>query len=184
MAKNKQEIKVDKIGLRENGEKNKRYVTTGKAGCFGTKKVEASIDRIVEEERATFEDAISKWGVDKAQVKLIEPVVIQYYIMPSHTGKDGVKRAYGYGTYVLGFSEKQILLFMNELNVYDKNVKTQTDEFFYKDVTSITVIEDNFGSRILLRAGGAAFESGYIPKGDMNEGQIQGVKNLIREKKE
>ena len=170
--------------IRNGGEKNKKFFKEGKAGCLGgEKKIAASVDSIVASEKASFKDAISKWGIDEEEAKIIDPVIITGPTTDIKLFKDGKYRGYEYLTFILGFTEKQVMIYKKEWNVYDSGTTSHTDEMFYKDVTSITTGETEGYIRFILRAGGQDFTSGIMNKRDMNEAQVQGVKSLVREKK-
>lgn len=202
--------------VRERGKKDATYFLGG-VGCFGAKRpgggwreAEPSIDRVTDIEKMSFEDALMKWGIDKEQASIIDPVVITgpqrksidsdhfYAVVTPNAkaigvtvpggiqilrGRDGKYRGFYGATYILGFTEEQILLYEKEWNVYDLSITISTHELFYKDVTSITTEESEYGNAVLLRAGGTDFRSGYIHSGSLSNDQIQGIKNLVREKK-
>ena len=174
---------------REEAEKTKKYLEEGKAGCLGgAQKIEQRIDEIVVMERASFKDALGKWGVDAEEAKLIDPVVVTgiwHEAVVREGKKDKKARGSHYYTYILGFTEKQVLFFLKKWNVYTTDTVFQTEEIFYKDVTGVSVIEKTYGSVMVLKVPGfdGGISSGYIAKGDLSESQVQGVKNLVREKK-
>ena len=176
---------------REKADQTRRYLEEGKAGCFGgAQKVEQRIDSIVASEKASFKDALAKWGIDAEEAKIIDPVIVTG--IRKGTGKiqlgkkDKIYRGSDYFTYILGFTEKQVLLYIKNWDVYDTDSnKFRTEEIFYKDVTGVSVYEEAYGYILNLKVPGFddGISSGYIAKKDINESQIQGVKNLVREKR-
>lgn len=199
---------------RENHSKNKTYLYTGKAGCFGmsNKKTEARIDEIERMEEATFEEALARWGIDASQASLIEPIVLSgpKYGPMRFGKKDGVLRAMSYRTFVLAFTETQLLLFEKTWNVINDMRTYITEEIFYKDINSVSVVEEQVelksdnseedikkkqkankfwisdtvtANTLILRVSGSKFVSGFIREDQLTPSTILGMKNLIREKK-
>jgi len=189
---------------RINGEKNRKYFF---GGCWGpslsNSNTEAEIDEIMLSERSTFNDALRKWGIDAREMKLINPVVITGPILQTEiftlqngqtrnkklyrVGKDGQLRGYWNATYILGFTEKQAMLYVKKWNVYDHDVNVNTEEIFYKDIVSINVSEEIIDSTPYFKftlnvPGSASFNSG-LSRNSLEEKHIQALKTLIREKK-
>jgi len=179
-------------------------------GCSGLyldkKQAEASIDKIFSSEKATYKDALDEWGIDRKETNLIDPVIVAgplrvpnprsnlgyrdaniFMQIASKSGllckNNGKIRGCFYGSFILGFTEKQVLFYEKNWNVYDTEVSVTTREIFYRDVTSVSVESNDDKTLIKLMVGGESFNSGYINKEDLREEHIQGVKNLIREKK-
>jgi len=174
------------MSIRDNGQKNITYLSTGKVGCLGigNKKAMASIDEIARSEGATFKEALSRWNVDESEARLIEPVIVRGPCgLLSRVGKDRRRRWNEYMTYILGFTDKQVLVLTKKWNVHDTDVVTVTEELFYKDVTSITIIETEMGNSLTLKVMGEQFTSGYMSKDILTQDMIQGARNLLREKK-
>jgi len=191
--------------LRPGGTRRRQYFYGGGFSSLitGEYKIEAEIDLINGSEASTFIDAFNRWGFDKKEMNLINPVVVTGPVQAFDTvrlnrgairkiplfkvGKDGRVRGYSSTTFILGFTEKQIALYSKIWNVEDFDVSIRTEEIFYKDVVSISVIDTTVSGRqyykLTLQVPGTDFSSGYVAKGSFNYERIQAVKNLIRDKK-
>ncbi|AIZ57229.1 hypothetical protein Mpt1_c13680 [Candidatus Methanoplasma termitum] len=192
--------------LRPGGLRNKKYFYGGGCGFSsrGNSRIEKDIDLINISEAPKFIDALNKWGFDRKEMNLIEPIVITGPIEATETihlqnggikkralfkvGRDGIMRGYSSSTYIMGFTEKQIALYIKVWNVEDFDISVRTEEIFYRDVVSINVRDETVGDRkycilTLQVPGSDSFSSGYVPQGKLNDRHIQAVKNLIRDKK-
>lgn len=97
------------------------------------------------------ERALAKVGVDEDQLREIPPVCLQgYKFMPSAFAK---KRTAA-GSYVssayqvawLFFSDRQIYLYSMLFNMDEDRKREETQEFFYKDVTSLSTVTKTYSS--------------------------------------
>jgi len=148
--------------------------------------------------------ALNKLGLDADQVKLIDPVTVHGYYYRSiasglqvKRGKDGDFRSSNYEGVVLFFSEHQLhsYKFQSSL-VSPQESREQTDEYFYKDVVSVSTQSEtfnltdvkgnsqqvNFEEFKLTTTGGTSITSSIRDEGSISR-VISGARNLIREKK-
>ncbi|GAB3346390.1 hypothetical protein GCM10027300_05300 [Modestobacter lapidis] len=150
--------------------------------------------------RSSQQRAIAKLGLDEDQVKVIDPLLIDGYVLRNETvkrGKDGVFRTPRYEGVVLLFSEQQLYSYKLQFSlVEDGRVSEQTDEYFYRDVVSISTASDSIkvsevggGSKTvnlelfkLTTSGGTSVTSAIRDEGQVTR-SLQGARQLIREKK-
>lgn len=148
--------------------------------------------------------ALSKLGLDADQVTLIDPVVVHGYYYKNiasgvqvKLGKDGIFRSSNYEGVVLFFSEHQLHAYKFQFSlVSPQESREQTDEYFYKDVVSVSTqsetfkINDikgnsqqvNFEEFKLTTTGGTSITSSIRDEGSISR-VISGARTLIREKK-
>jgi hypothetical protein len=150
--------------------------------------------------RSSQQRAIAKLGLDEDQVKVIDPVLIDGYVFQSQTvkrGKDGIFRSPRYEGVVLLFSEQQLYSYKLQFSLVEEDrVSEQTDEYFYRDVVSISTQSDSIkvsdvgGSSKtvnlelfkLTTSGGTSVTSAIRDEGLVSR-SLQGARQLIREKK-
>jgi len=147
--------------------------------------------------------ALEKLGVDEDEVKIIKPIQIEGYehsrissMVLNMQGKDMRWRASNYEAVILYFSEKQVYAYSYRFSLISNEKKESTDEYFYKDIVSISTSSDsitlkdsagkdhiiNFEEFRLTTSGGTSISCAMRDHGAI-EKSIQGMKQLLREKK-
>jgi multisubunit Na+/H+ antiporter MnhC subunit len=162
------------------------------------------IDDVVAQEVANARTrALSKLGVDEEQVSMVEPIIVEGFahkgfVAPVlHTlGKDRQWRSSVYETIMLFFSEQQVYCYWYRFSIIANEKSEGTDEYFYKDIVSVATSSDNitfkdvkgrtfkvnFEEFKLTTSGGTSITCS-IQNHETLEGSIQGMKQLLREKK-
>jgi len=172
---------------------------------FAGKPADSEIDRDAAEAVADVRRrALAKLGLDEDEVKLIDPVLIDGYYFKSiasgvqvKLGKDRVFRSSNYEGIVLFFSEHQLHAFKFQFSLTQAGeIREQTDEYFYKDVVSVSTQSEtfkvtdvkgqsqtvNYEEFKLTTSGGTSITSSVRDEGAVSR-TIQGARQLIREKK-
>jgi len=148
--------------------------------------------------------ALSKLGLDADEVRLIDPVVVHGYYYKNiasgvqvKQGKDRVFRSSNYEGIVLFFSEHQLHAYKFQFSlVTPQESREQTDEYFYKDIVSVSTQSETFQVRDikniqqqvnfeefkLTTTGGTSITSSIRDEGSVSR-VISGARSLIREKK-
>ncbi len=148
--------------------------------------------------------ALNKLGLDEDEVKLIDPVAVHGYYYKNiasgvqvKLGKDRIFRSSNYEGVVLYFSEHQLHAYKFQFSLTSpRESREQTDEYFYKDVVSVSTqsetfrINDvrgnsqqvNFEEFKLTTTGGTSVTSSIRDEGSVSR-VISGARSLIREKK-
>lgn len=164
------------------------------------------IDRVCLERIKDIEDkGLKKLNLEKEQVSLIKPIVVHgpYYSriqsQPLYkVGNDGVGRSSNYKASVLFFSDEQVFSYSLAFSIISDEKKTITDEYFYKDIVSVSTSDevfnykDNIGNQIninfqlfkLTTSGGTSISNSIMSLDDYVEKSIQGMKQLLRQKKQ
>jgi hypothetical protein len=149
-----------------------------------------------------FQMALSKLGLDVDQVSEINPVFTDGYALGSalmKIGEDFVFRASHYQMSCLLFSSEQVYLYSLTFSLLDKDIKEHTEEYFYRDVTSVSTnynvenlqhITGCLGLDVrwvefprynfMLAVPGDSFVCVMRPE---NESQVQAMTAKLREKK-
>lgn len=96
------------------------------------------------------ERALAKVGVDEDQLREISPVCLQgYKFMPSAFAKRTAAGSYVSSAYQVAwlfFSDRQIYLYSMLFNMDEDRKREETQEFFYKDVTSLSTVTKTYSS--------------------------------------
>lgn len=194
------EVRDMYAGHTENQKQVIRYFKIDKQGCLKDKLwTDADFDNYLQEKiRNTKQKALDKLGIDEEQVKEIDPINFQsriYYDEMTKAnalrkiGEDGIRRTSIYQAIWLFFSAKQILVCKINLNLIDETVKDKEYEYFYKDVTNISIeemsdadgIESYMEFKIIVP--GAEFSCHLYDYDDNEERSIKAMRALLREKK-
>ncbi|MCH5293198.1 MAG: hypothetical protein J1E07_05665 [Treponema sp.] len=153
--------------------------------------------------------ALNKLGIDEDQVKEIEPIML---VGPAYKaadyrikGKDGVYRYSAYQITYIFCSSDQVYVYQYTVNLDKSDKKERAEEYFYKDITNFTTIDETENLSFTVRKGGClgksatestnistsefkivvpgeAFLCSMVPN-DETEGKIQALKAKLREKK-
>ena len=122
----------------------------GKGGCMSSNKTEPvqPYHSFVREKMAalnTQQKALEKFGVELEQVSEIEPLAIYGYVYDKNEGafltNDGIYTNV-YEVTWLFFSDTQIYSYTYRMDVLCNDVQETCREYFYKDVTSVTTIDE------------------------------------------
>ena len=151
--------------------------------------------------------ALGKFGVDEDQVKEVEPIML---IGPAYKDaketRKGTDNVYRYSAYQITYifcSSDQVYVYQYTINLDSDEKKERAEEYFYKDITSFTTIDETEEFKIWLSKGcmkkpeektetvntskfkiscAEGFMCSMVPN-DETEGKIQALKAKLREKK-
>lgn len=148
--------------------------------------------------------ALNKIGLDEDQVKEIEPVHFEGFQYDKQSlakqGDDGKYRSSKYQVSWLFFSATQVYLYQNTFNMDEDGKKEATEEYFYKDITNFSTSSDTVetpfydknkkkdvlknvdSNRFAITVPGDKFYCS-LEQNDYTERAIQGMKAMLREKK-
>ena len=150
--------------------------------------------------------ALNKIGLDESQVNEIEPVHFEGFQFDngkdslSKKGKDRKWRSTKYQVSWLFFSATQVYLYQNTFNMDEDGKKESTEEYFYKDITNFSTSSETVESyeydkvqkktilinvdtnRFTLTVPGDKFYC-FMEQNDYTEAAIQGMKAMLRDKK-
>lgn len=152
--------------------------------------------------------ALKKLGIDEDQVKEIDPVHFENFVVDERTiekyGTDRLLRSTKYQITWLFFSSDQVYLWQYTVAFDDDERKERTEEYFYRDITAFSSSSDTVEKRLLdkitcsgkreytrknvdtssftLVVPGEKFHCS-MKQNDTNEKAIKGLKALLREKK-
>ncbi|NQT60760.1 MAG: hypothetical protein HQ557_17445 [Bacteroidetes bacterium] len=151
--------------------------------------------------------ALNKIGLDKSQVKEIDPVNFSYFLHDdtnyAKKGKDNIWRSSKYQSTWLFFSDTQVYVYQNTFSLTDDAKKEKTEEYFYKDITNFSTISDEIEKKTIKTSCNGTVTpvremvsydsfSLVVPGGKLEcslkrmeetESIIQGMKAKLREKK-
>lgn len=163
------------------------------------------IDRVYREEVSNaIKKGLEKLGLDEDEAKTINPIVISGTYNKKiakevmfKKGKDERVRSSNYEVAVLFFSDSQVYSYTYRFSITENEKNEETDEYFYKDIVSISTSsttetvrdsvtgnEDTFNLEYfrLTTSGGTSIQCAIWDLGAV-ERSIQGMKQLLREKK-
>ena len=151
--------------------------------------------------------ALNKLGIDEDQVKEVDPICL---IGPIYDkgwrlrGGDNVNRYSSYQVTYIFCSSDQVYVYQYNIDLASDEKKERAEEYFYKDITNFTTIDDTEELEFEVTKGcmkktgierikvntnslkiavpGDAFMCSMISN-DETEGQIQALKAKLREKK-
>lgn len=153
--------------------------------------------------------AFNKLGIDEDQVKEVDPICLEGPVYKNSTyrrrGADQVNRYSAYQVTYIFCSSDQVYAYQYTINLDSDEKKERTEEYFYKDITNFTSIDDTEEFEFEVTKGGCkpttelqrlkvntntfkiavpgdAFECSMISNSEI-EGQIQALKAKLREKK-
>jgi len=90
--------------------------------------------------------ALAKTGLDEDQLKEIAPVYIHGFNFDNNeavkVGADGRLRSSQYDAAWLFFSDTHVYAFRVSLDMGSESSKEKTEEYFYKDITSFSTVEE------------------------------------------
>ncbi|MBQ8678762.1 MAG: hypothetical protein IJ530_16050 [Treponema sp.] len=151
--------------------------------------------------------ALNKLGIDEDQVKEIEPICLEgpfYKESRKRCGADNLNRYSAYQITYIFCSSDQVYVYQYTLNLDKDDKKERAEEYFYKDITNFTTVDESENYDFEVTKGcmkatelrripvntnslkivvpGDAFMCSMISS-DETEGQIQALKAKLREKK-
>ncbi|MBD5406725.1 MAG: hypothetical protein HDR51_08310 [Treponema sp.] len=181
-------------------------------GCLSKRISDAEFDANKERQINALnlkQKALNKLGIDEDQVKEIEPIVL---VGPAYKAaeykmkdKDGIYRYSAYQITYIFCSSDQVYVYQYTINLDKYDKKERAEEYFYKDITNFTTIDETetlpffvhkggclgksaiesinvSTSEFKIAVSGEAFLCSMIPN-DETEGKIQALKAKLREKK-
>lgn len=153
--------------------------------------------------------ALNKLGVDEDQVKEVEPICLVGPVYNKGVRRRGVDNINRYSvnqiTYIFCSSD-QVYVYQYTINLDSDEKKERAEEYFYKDITNFTTIDDTEEFEFEVTKGGCMpvtenqrikvdtnrfkiaipgdepFICAMVPN-EETEGQIQALKAKLREKK-
>ena len=93
-----------------------------------------------------YQMALDRLGLDPEQVREINPIFLDGYVRTSmlqRIGNDLVPRSAEYSLTCLLFSENQLYRYTFMFSLAKGDTWEYSEEYFYKDVTSVSVIKEN-----------------------------------------
>lgn len=153
--------------------------------------------------------ALNKLGIDEDQVKEVDPICLEGPAYKTSTwrrrGGDQTNRYSAYQVTYIFCSSDQVYAYQYTINLDSDEKKERAEEYFYKDITNFTSIDDTEEFEFEVTKGGCrpsteiqrikintntfkiavpgdAFECSMISNSEI-EGQIQALKAKLREKK-
>lgn len=153
--------------------------------------------------------ALNKLGIDEDQVKEVDPICLEGPAYKTSTwrrrGGDQTNRYSAYQVTYIFCSSDQVYAYQYTINLDSDEKKERAEEYFYKDITNFTSIDDTEEFKFEVTKGGCkpstetqrikvntntfkiavpgdAFECSMISNSEI-EGQIQALKAKLREKK-
>lgn len=151
--------------------------------------------------------AMNKLGIDEEQVKEVDPICLIGPVYDKgwrRRGSDNINRYSVYQITHIFCSSDQVYVYQYTINLDSDEKKERAEEYFYKDITNFTTIDDTEELEFEVTKGcmkkteterikvntnslkiavpGDAFMCAMIST-DETEGQIQALKAKLREKK-
>lgn len=196
---------------RSNDQQQVIHYFLDERGCLSKGISDAEFDANKERQIAALNlrnKALGKLGLDEDQVKEVDPIML---IGPVHKdnenykriGTDNIGRYSKYQITYIFCSATQVYVYQYTINLTSSSRKERAEEYFYKDITSFTTVDDeddlpavgagclknSTGSTVKVKTSefkisvpGDAFLCSMIPN-DETEGKIQALKAKLREKK-
>lgn len=185
----------------------------GSGGCLSKGLTDEQYEGIVMAKAQSInfkKKALGKIGLDEDQVKEIEPVHFEGYVLSDkgdvyvRRGSDKIWRSSAYQVSWIFFSSTQVYVYKNTMNFDSDELKESTEEYFYKDITNFSTSTDTVEMEAVEKVnckGKAAFSRQKIDtcefrlvvpgekfscsmrQSDYTERAIQGMKAKLREKK-
>lgn len=181
-------------------------------GCMKKRIPDASFDSNKDRQIAALNlknKALNKLGVDEDQVKEVEPICLVGPVYDKGVRRRGADNINRYSvnqiTYIFCSSD-QVYVYQYTINLDSDEKKERAEEYFYKDITNFTTIDDTEEFEFEVTKGGCIpttenqrikvdtnrlkiaipgdepFICAMIPN-EETEGQIQALKAKLREKK-
>ena len=151
--------------------------------------------------------ALNKLGIDEEQVNEVEPICLvgpAYDSKYRWRGSDNLNRFSAYQITYIFCSNDQVYVYQYTINLDSDEKKERAEEYFYKDITNFTTVDDTEELEFAISKGclhtlkterlkvdtnslkisipGDAFMCSMISD-DETEGKIQALKAKLREKK-
>jgi len=158
--------------------------------------IDRQVRAIIEELRP---QALRRLGLDPSEVDLIRPVVVGGNQYDSSSlvkrGKDGVLRSSDCEGVVIFFGEQELHAFKSGASLVREESREQTDVYFYRDVVSVSTNTEKIRVPVegrpevvleqfrLTTSGGTNITCSMSASGSTKEQDIQGARQLIRNKK-
>ncbi|MDR0970306.1 MAG: hypothetical protein LBM67_07205 [Lentimicrobiaceae bacterium] len=176
-------------------------------GLMSDNKYDAYVKSLIES-RNLRQVALSKFDLDESELNELPPLCLSDYYFDEKDqisvkrGKDGKDRSAAYQVSWLFFGTEKICLYQFTLNFDSNGQKEFTQEYYWKDITNITTLEEtktvyippkngkgfptpklvNIKLLTLIVPGDKC--NCFMPKGDTNIDKIiRGIKSKLTEKK-
>jgi len=126
----------------------KYFVGTGCLAAF-SKISDKEFDNILYRKVSSYDIqqmALERLGLETDQIKAIDPILLDGYVTTSALsclGADMVPRYSEYSLTCLLFSDAQLYRYTFIFSLIDDSTLEYTDEYFYADVTALSVSKDN-----------------------------------------
>lgn len=196
---------------RSNDQQQVIHYFLDERGCLAKGILDADFDANKERQINALnlkQKALNKLGLDEDQVKEVEPICLIgpfYDKCRRRRGSDNINRYSAYQVTYIFCSSEQVYVYQYTINLDSDEKKERAEEYFYKDITNFTTIDDteelefDFSKgcmngletkRIKVDTnrfkiaipGDDPFLCSMIPN-DETEGKIQALKAKLREKK-
>ena len=182
------------------------------SGCFGGGISDSDFDTNKVKQISALnlkQRALNKLGIDEDQVKEIDPICLEGPVYKDSTyrrlGDDRVNRYSASQVAYIFCSSDQVYAYQYTINLDSDEKKERAEEYFYKDITNFTTVDDTEEFEFEVKKGGCqpsieikrikvnttifkiavpgdAFECSMTSNSEI-EGQIQALKAKLREKK-
>lgn len=196
-------IALNKLKKGKSKEQQKVLDYFLKKGCFaGTMKDKEYLSMVTarREYLNAKQTALNKIGLDESELKEIPPAQLEGFVFDNvyvKKQKDGKWVSSTYQVAWVFCSSTQLYIYRCSFNMDDSKKNESTDEFFYKDVTSVSTStdtkegknEDKYGKKMEVTTNRLCMvvpgDKIYIALDEVpnSEGIIQALKQKLREKK-
>lgn len=177
-----------------------RYFLNEDGGCSSDNRMsdsefDAIVSKYINQDHRS--RAMNRIGLDEEELREIEPICFHDYNFEkayARKGADGLWRSSSYQISWLFFSANQLYFYQETVNFDCDEKRTSTEELYYKDVTSFSVVTETeevmySGQKVnvdshkfkIIVPGDKFFASLQLTP--ENERAIQGMKAKLREKK-
>ena len=148
-------LKNEKEGLKYSPEQLMTKYFNYNGGCFQKQMTnEEYYNLVIEKQKSLnlYQRALKKIGLDEEELKDIPPIKIVGFVPPSKknstiVGPNGYFTN-KYETTWLMFSNKEIYVYNYIFNMLSQSVKEHIEEYFYKDITNITTIDEDIEIKV------------------------------------
>lgn len=152
--------------------------------------------------------ALNKLGVDEDQVKEVEPICLVGPVYDEgrrRRGADNINRYSAYEVTYIFCSADQVYVYQYKINLDSDEKKERAEEYFYRDITNFTTVDDTEELEFYVTKGGCMKKATMerikvntnslkiavsgdsfmcsMTSSNETEGQIQALKAKLRDKK-
>ncbi|MCD7775710.1 MAG: hypothetical protein LUH40_09030 [Clostridiales bacterium] len=184
----------------------------GHRGCLTPSLTDEQYDKMVSDRISSMDfktKALAKIGIDETEVQEIDPVHFEAMHFSDRKdnltirGKDGKTRSSEYMVTWLFFGDSQLFIYQYTLNMCSGSFKEKTVDYFYKDITNLTMVSEASEQYIPKQSctGKVSYQTVMVDttkfrvivpgddfacaalNGDYLDRAVQGMKAKLREKK-